>query len=95
MLSDFAHSLYLPGLATMDCTHIRHWLTSLHHPGISLLLFPSGVGPLFGFSSGAWPRKNAPHKRRAAPMAPGASAAARPSATPFPTSSSTRSGFPV
>ena len=30
MLSDFARSLGLPGLATMDRTHIRHWLTSLH-----------------------------------------------------------------
>ena len=28
-LSDFAQSLGLPGLATMDRTVIRHWLTSL------------------------------------------------------------------
>ena len=33
MLSDFARSLGLPGLATMDRTHIRHWLTSLHQRG--------------------------------------------------------------
>ena len=33
MLSDFARSLGLPGLATMDRTHIRHWLTSLHQKG--------------------------------------------------------------
>lgn len=32
-LSDFARSLGLPGLATMDRTHIRHWLTSLHQKG--------------------------------------------------------------
>ena len=32
-LSDFAHSLGLPGLATMDRMHIRHWLTSLHQKG--------------------------------------------------------------
>ena len=33
VLSDFAHSLGLPGLAIMDHTHIRHWLTSLHQKG--------------------------------------------------------------
>ena len=33
MLSDFARSLGLPGLATMNRTHIRHWLTSLHQKG--------------------------------------------------------------
>ena len=33
MLSEFAASLGLPGLATMDRTHIRHWLTSLHQKG--------------------------------------------------------------
>ena len=33
MLSDFARRLGLPGLATMDRTHIRHWLTSLHQKG--------------------------------------------------------------
>ena len=33
MLSDFADSLGLPGLATMDRTHIRHWLTKLHQKG--------------------------------------------------------------
>ena len=33
MLSDFARSLGLPGLATMDRTHLRHWLTSLHKKG--------------------------------------------------------------
>ena len=33
MLSDFAKSLGLPGLATMDRTHVRHWLTSLHQKG--------------------------------------------------------------
>jgi site-specific recombinase XerD len=33
MLSDFAQSLGLPGLATMNRTHIRHWLTSLHQKG--------------------------------------------------------------
>ena len=32
-LSGFAHSLGLPGLATMDQTHIRHWLASLHQKG--------------------------------------------------------------
>ena len=32
-LSEFAQSLGLPGLATMDRTHIRHWLTSLHQKG--------------------------------------------------------------
>ena len=32
-LSDFVRSLGLPGLATMDRTHIRHWLTSLHQRG--------------------------------------------------------------
>ena len=32
-LSDFARSLGLPGLATMDRTHVRHWLTSLHQKG--------------------------------------------------------------
>ena len=30
MLSNFARDLGLPGLTTMDRTHIRHWLTSLH-----------------------------------------------------------------
>ena len=33
MLSDFADSLGLPGLATMDLTLIRHWLTTLHQKG--------------------------------------------------------------
>ncbi|MCI0785111.1 MAG: tyrosine-type recombinase/integrase, partial [Chloroflexi bacterium] len=33
MLSVFAQSLGLPGLATMDRTHIRHWLISLHQKG--------------------------------------------------------------
>ena len=33
MLSDFAQSLGLPGLATMDRTHVRHWLNSLHQKG--------------------------------------------------------------
>ena len=33
MLSDFAQSLGLPGLAAMDRTHIRHWLASLHQKG--------------------------------------------------------------
>lgn len=33
ILSDFADSLGLPGLATMDRTHIRHWLTTLHQKG--------------------------------------------------------------
>ena len=33
MLSDFARSLGLPGLAAMDRAHIRHWLTSLHQKG--------------------------------------------------------------
>lgn len=33
MLSDFVQSLGLPGLASMDRTHIRHWLTSLHQKG--------------------------------------------------------------
>ena len=32
-LSDFARSLGLPGLATMNRTHVRHWLTSLHQKG--------------------------------------------------------------
>jgi len=32
-LSDFARSLGLPSLATMDRTHIRYWLTSLHKRG--------------------------------------------------------------
>ena len=32
-LADFAQSLGLPGLAIMDRTHIRHWLTSLHQKG--------------------------------------------------------------
>jgi site-specific recombinase XerD len=30
MQSDFTDSLGLPGLAIMDRTHIRHWLTTLH-----------------------------------------------------------------
>lgn len=33
MLSDFAKSLGFPGLATMDRTHVRHWLVSLHQKG--------------------------------------------------------------
>jgi site-specific recombinase XerD len=33
MLSDFAGSQGLPGLATMDRAHIRHWLTTLHQKG--------------------------------------------------------------
>ena len=33
MLSDFAGSQGLPGLATMDRDHIRHWLTTLHQKG--------------------------------------------------------------
>ena len=33
MLSDFARSLGLPSLATMDRTHVRHWLTSVHQKG--------------------------------------------------------------
>ena len=33
MLSDFARDLGLPGLTTMDRTHVRHWLTSLHQKG--------------------------------------------------------------
>ena len=33
MLSDFARSLGLLSLATMDRTHVRHWLTSLHQKG--------------------------------------------------------------
>jgi site-specific recombinase XerD len=33
MLSDFTDSLGLPGLATMDRTHIRHWLTPMHQRG--------------------------------------------------------------
>ena len=33
MLSGFARSLGLPGLATMNRTHIRHWLTGLHQRG--------------------------------------------------------------
>ena len=33
MLSDFARSLGLPSLATMDRTHVRHWFTSLHQKG--------------------------------------------------------------
>ncbi|MDP7510917.1 MAG: tyrosine-type recombinase/integrase [Dehalococcoidia bacterium] len=32
-LSDFARNLGLPSLATMDRTHIRHWLSSLHQKG--------------------------------------------------------------
>ena len=32
-LSAFARDLGLPGLATMDRTHIRHWLTSLYQKG--------------------------------------------------------------
>ena len=32
-LSEFAQSLGLPGLATMDRTVVRHWLTSLHQKG--------------------------------------------------------------
>lgn len=34
MLSNFAQNLGLPGLVTMDRTHVRHWLTSLHQKGI-------------------------------------------------------------
>ena len=33
MLLYFTRSLGLPGLATMDRTHIRHWLASLHQKG--------------------------------------------------------------
>ena len=33
MLSDFAQSLGFPGLVTLDRTHLRHWLTSLHQKG--------------------------------------------------------------
>lgn len=33
MLSNFARGLGLPSLATMDRTHVRHWLTSLHQKG--------------------------------------------------------------
>ena len=33
MLFDFARSLGLPGLATMDRNPVRHWLTSLHQKG--------------------------------------------------------------
>lgn len=33
MLSDFTRSLGLPGLATLDRTHFRHWLSSLHQKG--------------------------------------------------------------
>ena len=33
MLSDFTRDLGLPGLTTMDRTHIRHCLTSLHKKG--------------------------------------------------------------
>ena len=33
MLSDFAESLGLPGLASMDRTHVRYWLTRLHQKG--------------------------------------------------------------
>ena len=33
MLSDFTDSLGLPGLAIMDRTHIRHWLTTMHQKG--------------------------------------------------------------
>ena len=32
-LADFARDLGLAGLATMDRTHIRHWLNSLHQKG--------------------------------------------------------------
>ena len=32
-LSEFTRSLGLPGLATMDRIHIRHWLSSLHQHG--------------------------------------------------------------
>ena len=32
-ISDFARNLGLPSLATMDRTHIRHWLSSLHQKG--------------------------------------------------------------
>ena len=33
MLSDFARTLGFPGLATLDRTHVRHWLSSLHQKG--------------------------------------------------------------
>ena len=33
MLSAFARNLGLPGLAEMDRTFVRHWLTSLHQRG--------------------------------------------------------------
>ena len=33
MLSEYARSLGLPNLATLDRTHVRHWLTSLHQKG--------------------------------------------------------------
>ena len=33
MLSDFAQSLGFPSLVTLDRTHLRHWLTSLHQKG--------------------------------------------------------------
>jgi len=33
MLSDFARSSNLPGLATMDRNHVRQWLHSLHQKG--------------------------------------------------------------
>jgi len=33
MISNFAGSQGLPGLATMERFHIRHWLTTLHQKG--------------------------------------------------------------
>ena len=45
MLSDFAQSLGLPGLATMDRNVIRHWLTSLLQKGNKPATVVSGTGP--------------------------------------------------
>ena len=33
MLADLAQSVGFPGLVTMDRTHLRHWLSSLHKKG--------------------------------------------------------------
>ena len=59
-LSDFARSLSLSGLATMDRIVVRHWLSSLHNRATNPLLFRFATGPSTAFSGGALTRRREP-----------------------------------
>ena len=72
-LSDFAGSQGLPGLATMDRTHIRHWLTTPHQKGNKPATVSVRYRSLAGSSVGVLRRENVrtiPWTRSTRPRSP-------------------------